>query len=57
MMEVIMFLITIVLLYSTVRQFREQNKFGAAFTLISFIVFAVIDIIILYEMFSSGAQG
>lgn len=53
MMELIMVLITLVLAFSTVRQFKSDNKFGAIFTLVSFIVFAAIDAIILFEMFSS----
>ncbi len=53
MMELIMVLITIVLAFSTVRQLKSGNKFGLAFTLVSFIVFAAIDAIILFEMFSA----
>lgn len=55
MMEIIVFLITIALGVSTLRQFKTGNKFGTAFTLISFLTFLLVDFIIVYEMFKTTA--
>lgn len=52
LMEFIMFAITILLFFAVVRQFKEGNKFGTAFSLVSFLVFLAVDGIIFMKLFS-----